>query len=393
MLGLSSLNDEERVLYEKASTFTDKIEHYSNKVDEKGSFPEESLMLLRENGYMGLSIPKQYGGAGASVRLITSLCSLFSGHCLTTGMVWAMHMQQVELISRFANEQTKKRLLPKIAKDGAYVVSVTSDRSRMRGPFTTSYYLVEQENSYLIERDAPTVTGGAHGDIYIVTMRVSPESERMTFVIVEREQIKIEAKSTWNAMGMRGTQSCELNIKGEIGKDQILDPSGFEQYCITAMNPLGHLYWTACWYGAVKRMYMKLIKLVRRSGSRWKFNLESDLLLSEIGKLRSRLDIVESYINHFIDYYESNVSINGLRPDENEMKYKIKVNNLKVVCSEILSEATDQMVQLAGVRYGYIKSEEFPLERLYRDIRSSKLMLPNSLLYTLNGKMSLVEKL
>ncbi len=70
----------------------------------------------------------------------------------------------------------------------------------------------------------------------------------------------------------------------------------------------------------------------------------------------------------------------------------IQINNLKITASEMLHEAVDEMINLAGVKYGYTKNESIPLERTLRDIRSARLMYRNDLLLIANGKLCLFEK-
>ncbi|MNY44957.1 hypothetical protein D3C86_1800270 [compost metagenome] len=72
--------------------------------------------------------------------------------------------------------------------------------------------------------------------------------------------------------------------------------------------------------------------------------------------------------------------------------FSIKINNLKILASEMLYDAVDEMVNLAGVKYGYTKNEAIPLERTLRDLKSASLMYRNDLLLITNGKLSLFEK-
>ena len=47
---------------------------------------------------------------------------------------------------------------------------------------------------------------------------------------------------------------------------------------------------------------------------------------------------------------------------------------LKVLASEQLFEVVNRLIQLAGLRYGYLKNSTVPLERTMRDLRSASLM-------------------
>ncbi|WP_185929593.1 acyl-CoA dehydrogenase family protein [Paenibacillus popilliae] len=356
---------------------------YTNKVDE-GKSPKESLDILRQAGLMGITIPETYGGEGISLDTISLICKNISKSCLSTGMTYAMHVQQLYIISEFAKQSLKEKLLPRIAKDNLYIVSVTSKLDVNNTDYAIERVSDLGEASLEFRRHAPTVTGVSFGDIYLILMTINNVP---TFVVADGRQINNKILPTWEAMGMRGTQSCEVTIQGNVPIDHVLDSVDYGQIGNKIMNPIGHILWAYCWLGAVESEYKKLVKAIRNPEYRYKFKLDSDLLAHQLGEVRCKLDAVDGYLCHFMDYYKRE-SQNQLN---HSLTYKIKVNNVKIISSEILCKVMDMLVQIGGLKLGYLKNKETSIEKIYRDIRSSRLMLSNEKLKIINGKMSLIE--
>jgi acyl-CoA dehydrogenase len=71
--------------------------------------------------------------------------------------------------------------------------------------------------------------------------------------------------------------------------------------------------------------------------------------------------------------------------------HQIELNNLKIASSEVAFRVVDELVQLAGLREGYLEEGEMGLERVFRDVRSASLMYSNERLRQINGRLLLVE--
>ena len=71
---------------------------------------------------------------------------------------------------------------------------------------------------------------------------------------------------------------------------------------------------------------------------------------------------------------------------------QLRLNALKIFSSERSFAVVDELVQLVGLRYGYIRDAPFPLERLFRDLRSASLNYANDRLLLANGALALLDR-
>jgi acyl-CoA dehydrogenase len=372
-----------------------KLAAHAQDCDERGSFPDEGLTEIRNSGLMGLVVERRYGGMEGSFSTMSAVAQMLAEGCASTAMIWAMHCQQVATIADHGSDGLCDRVLPRVAAGEIYIASVTSERGKSGELLTAQAPLQKSGADILLARDAPVVTGGSAADAYLVTMRESQEATPSDVVLAfaERSQIEVQARSDWSAMGMRATQSAALSLKGIIPADQIIThPAGFKHVAVVTMIPVGHIAWAATWVGAARGAFRRVLALLRDANRRKSFSLRSDLFAERLAQIRLGLDTTSAFLGRITDTYDRLRSEAGLDSQVfTSPWFNIHINNLKILASETSFSAVNQLVQLAGLRYGYLKGSDVALERTFRDLRSASLMYSNDKLYVMNGKLSLLD--
>lgn len=364
-------------------------------VDEAGTFPQENIERLRAAGLLGMNVPAAYGGPGVGVTEVAGAARILAGACLSTAMILAMHLQQVACLVDYADESLKARLLPRVAAGEVFVASVTSERGKGGHLLTALAPLACEDGQVIVEREAPTCTGGAYGEGFLITMRRDAASppNAVELVYAERAQLEVTVQSAWEALGMRGTASIGLTLRGRLPEDQVLRaPGGFKQIALTTMVPIGHIVWASCWLGAVQEALRGMQQVLRDPHTRQGYTLQSDLFLERWARLRLEVDTVEAYLEKVVREYEQARACGLAALEYNAARYNIQLNNLKILASERLFAAINQLIQLAGLRYGYLKNKDLPLERIMRDLRSASLMYANERLLLANGTLALIDR-
>ncbi|OMG50802.1 hypothetical protein BK140_04460 [Paenibacillus macerans] len=362
-------------------------------VDRNGTFPVENVSELKARKLMSASLPNISDERQPSLRSLASMAQVLSSGCLSTGMIWAMHVQQVEVLIRQGRNEFLLHLLSKLAEEQPLIASVTTEKKKGGHLLTSHSPLFHEGGELYIDRHAPIVTGGEYADWFLITMKESEfsSSTDVKLVLAERSQLEFENVSEWEAMGMRGTGSIGMRIRGKIGREQMIGvATNFKQLAVQVLIPIGHILWSACWLGAAKGVYERLIQLIRDPRNRSRFNLQSDLLYARIARIRLQLDTVDIYLGEMMKRYEKNCN-NGQLEQLEEPRFNIHINNLKIIASETLFKATDDMIEVAGLTYGFITNDRLPLERAFRDLRSASLMYHNDRLLLANGRLNLID--
>lgn len=374
------------------------LAQYAFEVDNENRFPFESVRELQEQGFMGLVIPAEYGGLGQSLETMVKVARILSGACLSTGMIWGMHCQQLYCIIDHGDEALKKHVLPKVCNKGELIGSVTSEKGKGGHLLSSQSSLLWEKERIHLYREAPTVTAGEYCDSFLVTMRKNASSQPndVYIIYIEKKHAEVTIKNNeWYAMGMRGTQTISLSLSSNIHKSQIINiDKPFNTICYTTMIPIAHIMWAACWLGASQTIFRKFLLIVRGPGGRKLFQLESDSFKERISRIRMNMDIVDIYLSQMVSIYDQ-LKNKGKLSDilaVETTNFNIKINNLKILASELLYQSINDLVQICGMEKGYISNAEFPLERILRDLRSATLMFNNNRLLSVNGTLTLLER-
>ncbi|MEV0642259.1 acyl-CoA dehydrogenase family protein [Streptomyces sp. NPDC050619] len=364
---------------------------HAARADEEASFPEEPLQALRENGLLGLLAPREYGGAGASVKTFVDVSQALAGACLSTAQIWAMHCFQVDAVARYGSAELKADLLPRVAKGDAYIASVTSEVGGRADLFTAEAPLEFAKDRAVITRSAPVVTGGAHADGYLITMRAGEDASehQVTLVYADRRDLDVQTSGEWNTLGMRATESVSMVLTGEVPLRNVVGTPGHcAEIVRESLIPLAHVGWAACWLGTARGALSELLRWFRKSGRFGADGQTSDLFHERLARVRVDLDLVSAYLARVVERVDS--AREAGRPLA-EPRTQLQLNTLKLVSSDLTFRAVDRMLQLAGLGMGYSKGSAIPLERHFRDLRAASLNHNNDSLWAGVGALAMLD--
>ncbi len=335
---------------------------WTAEVDRNSRFPHESVAELRNGGLLALMAPADLGGGGGNYQLLARVAGVLGEGCLSTAIIWAMHAQQVLTLAEHGRPHNDD-VLESVVRDGSLVASVTSESGTGGELFTAQAPLRQEGGRLHLRRSAPIVSYAAEAQYFLVTMRASADAapNDVRLAVVSRDDGDIRVTGSWDALGMRGTQSVPLTIDVHIDETRVLDES-FRALAVRTFVPAGHVGWSAAWHGAAVGALRRYVRWLRQRNSQRATRLDSDLILSRLAELRSRLD-----------------------------PHQIELNNLKIVGSEATFRVVDDLVQLAGLDEGYRATGVVGLEQVFRDLRSASLMYGNERLRQANGRLLLVE--
>lgn len=364
--------------------------------DQTGKFPTAALMVLRASGLMGMLVPREYGGLGSSYADFARCARILGAGCTSTAVSWAMHCQQVAVLAQYAPPSLRERVLPRIAAGEIYIASVTTEAVKGGHLLSCVAPVVKAPDGFAVRRMAPVVSGGEHADAFLITMRRDPEAPTTEVVLAYAEcsQIGATVRGDWDAMGMRATGSIPMELDGIVPEDQVFSsPRGFPALATSTMIPVGHIAWSASWLGAAEGVFRRYIAIARDPENRKRSGGLGDVALDRLARARMKIDLVAGYLANTVRNYETLVAREGYHsPTFVAPQFNIEINTLKVVASETLFEAAHLLLQIAGLRHGYLKGSALGLERVLRDLASASLMYSNDRLTEANGKLCLLDR-
>nr|BFE50206.1 acyl-CoA dehydrogenase family protein [Saccharothrix mutabilis subsp. capreolus] len=341
----------------------------AGEADREARFPVRSLAALRSSGLLGLLVPGEFGGMGGGYAEMVDVTLRLAREDMSVAMVFAMHCQQAATLVRHAGPSLRERVLPALGRGELYLGSVTTERGKGGHLLVSESATTGDAEVLRVDRDAPIVTGGEHADAYLITA-LAPDAaspSHVSLVYADRSQLDVSVLGGWDPLGMRATRSVPMRLTGAVPVAQVVGaPGGFRDIVTATFGPLAHLGWAAAWLGAACGALSRVVGHIRSPEGRKQFDTESDLLLSRLAVVRGRLEVVNAVLRRAVDVVSA-------APDLSAAPARMLVNTLKVEAAAQCFAAVDVLVEIVGLRHGYLRGSALWLERVFRDLRSASL--------------------
>ena len=193
-------------------------------VDRNARFPKESIEALKAERLLSALVPAELGGMGMSMTELTAICTALGQYCSATAMVFAMHQIQVACIVRHGlGSKFFRDYCQELVARQMLIGSVTSEVG-VGGDTRSSICAVEvADGHFILNKDATTISYGAHSDDLLITCRRDPSAARsdQVLVLVRQGQFQLEQTSQWDTLGMRGTCSPGFKLTSRGPVEQI----------------------------------------------------------------------------------------------------------------------------------------------------------------------------
>jgi len=342
-------------------------------VDREGRFPSEAFLAAKTERLMGILVPFDMGGEGASISDVVDVCYALGRSCASTAMIYAMHQIMVAIMVRHARgSEWHDRLLRRLCVDQLLLGSSTTE-GQGGGNLRASACAVEQNGGEMTLTKAATVISyGAQSDAILTTARRSPDAAANDQVLValDKEDYQLERIVEWNALGMRGTCSDGFMLKGRGQIGQVL-PEPYEKIHTHTMMPVAHLTWSGVWSGAAAGAGDRARRFVRGAARHGSGQLPPGAahFTRALATLRALRGMIASSLRRYEAASENSDELQSL-------EFQTAMNLLKVNASEMAIATVMSSFQACGLA-GYRNDGEFSISRSVRDILSSCIMLNN----------------
>jgi alkylation response protein AidB-like acyl-CoA dehydrogenase len=337
---------------------SDRIAPVAMKYDESQEFPWEIVKELGDMGFLGVIFPEEYGGSNFSVMDYSIIVEEISKADPSLGLTIAAHNGLcTSHIFLFANENLKRKYLPDLTtgkKMGAWGLTENVSGSDAGGMRTTA----EKKDGYYILNGSKTfITHAGVGETAVV-MAVTDKSKKnkgISAFILEKGFEGLSVGKKENKLGMRSSDTCELIFQNcKVPADNLIGNEG-EGY-VQAMTILdgGRIAIASLSVGIAQAALDHSIKY---SKQRKQFGKS----LSEFQGIQFKLADMATEVEaaRLLTYKAASLKDAG-------KNFKLAASMAKYYASEIATKATNEAVQIHG-GYGFIK--EFPVEKLYRDVK------------------------
>ena len=357
-------SEEEKMLRQMVREFAEKeVAPRAEHIDKTAEFPWENVNRMKELGLLGVPVPQEYGGAGLGRVGYCIVVEELGRACNSTANAFGAHASLCESpITYWGSDDLKSRYLPKLAKGellGAFALTEPNAGSDAAALETTA---VKEGRDWVLNGTKVFITNGSVADVVVVF--AANDKKRgshggITAFLVDAKAAGFKAGKKDDKMGIRGSDTVPLffenvhvpeeNVIGKVGE-------GFK----VAMSTLdsGRCGLGAGCMGAASRcleLGLEYAKTRQQFGQPIVMFEAIQFMLAEMAEM--------VYTGRLLAYQVAR------RMDKGE-RVTMESAIVKTYCSEAGMKCADLAVQIHG---GTGFMAEYPVQRLYRDARVTKI--------------------
>ena len=366
---LSKEHDMVRTLFKD---FAEKeVKPLAQEIDEEHRFPRETVDKMAKYGFMGIPVPKEYGGQGCDTLAYAMCVEELSKVCGTTGVIVSAHTSLcIDPILTFGSEEQKQKYVVPLAKGeklGAFGLTEPGAGTDAQGQQTKA---VLDSDEWVLNGSKCFITNGKEADVYVifaVTGKVEKRGRIMKEIsafIVEKGTPGFTFGTKENKMGICASSTYELIFTDcRIPKENLLGQQG-KGFNI-AMHTLdgGRIGIASQALGLAEGALETTINYVKERKQFGKAIGQFQNTQFQLADMATKVEAAKMLV------YKAAKKKDEYKKDP-KVSYSVEAAMAKLYAAEVAMEVTTKCVQLHG-GYGYIK--EYDVERMMRDAKITEI--------------------
>ena len=343
------------------------VKPLAQEVDETEVFPQGTVDKMAKFGFMGIPVPKEYGGQGCDPLTYVMCVEELSKVCGTTGVIVSAHTSLcIDPIMTYGTEEQKQKYVKPLAtgeKLGAFALTEPGAGTDAQGAQTKA---VLDGDEWVLNGSKCFITNGKVADVYIVIAITSVTEDKrgrkkknFSAFIVDKGAPGFSFGTKEKKMGIRGSSTYELIFEDcRIPKENLLGPEG-KGFPI-AMHTLdgGRIGIAAQALGIAEGALDAAVEYVKTREQFGKPLYRNQYLAFKMAELEMEIEAAKLML------YKAATDKQEGRP------YSLPAAKAKYLCTEAAMHVTTEAVQMLGGN-GYMK--EYHVERMLRDAKITQI--------------------
>lgn len=335
--------------------------------DAESSFPHENLDELIKSGYTAMTVPEEFGGAGADLDELCRAQQVLAAACASTAFSVNMHIHGLAMIAKLGGADAE--WVCKAVLDGAVIAGGFSEPGVGGNWWHPTTAAKRVDGGYILNGRKGFFTGYP-GATHLFLSAATPDDrglpEPLAFLFPKPEQ-GIRVTAEWDAAGMRATASHSLAIEDLF----VADEWGIGERGALPLLFMSGVHWAWCSFASVFLGIAKgaLAHVVQTQRKR---------VLSVIGKPNAQLPgvqfrIAEMAANVAAADAHLEAAIHAEHETADPLRHYIDMSLMKAAVTRLSHETVALGMRVQG---GSSLVSGDPLQRMYRDVVAGLLVAP-----------------
>jgi alkylation response protein AidB-like acyl-CoA dehydrogenase len=329
---------------------------YAAAWDRDGDVPESAIRTLADSGFLGMSIPEEWGGVGYDARTIAIVLEEIARVSAALAIMIAVHNSVGALpVFRFGSDAQRRRFLPRLVSRELAAFSLSEpDAGSDAGAIHST---AERDGDhYVLHGSKNWVTNGMRAGVFLIFARTGgPGSEGLSAFIVERGATGLVLGKPEDKMGLRGSDTVALTLEDlRVPADQRLGDEGQGFKIAMSMLDAGRIGVAAQALGVMRAAFEEAARYAQHRQAFGGPLAKIQAVQFKLAEMERRVQCARLLIQRAAWLRDEG------RP------YTREAAEAKLYASEAATWVTHEAIQIHG-GYGYVK--EYAVERYYRDVR------------------------
>jgi len=353
------LNEQHKAIHQEAREFVDQeIRPIAKKLGASRSFPWELLKRCAELGYLGITIPKEYGGTAKGAMGMALILEEISKANPSLALILDTHISLGTMAILFAGtEEQKQKYLPPAARGEGLVAFTLTEPGAGSDAGATKTIAVLDGDEWVINGMKRWVNNFVPSELFIVSALTDPEkgSKGISAFIVEKNTPGFSVGERERTMGLYNTCVGEIHFNNcRIPRKNLLgDPNrGFPIFLKSVDE--GRIAVTAISVGVAQEALDRSISYAKQRIQFGKPIANNQAISFYLAEMATKIELSRTMLYRVAAMRDAG------------MKFSMEVAMAKLFASEMCQWVCDRAIQIHG---GNGFSKNYEVERFARDAR------------------------
>jgi alkylation response protein AidB-like acyl-CoA dehydrogenase len=355
----ATLSEEQRQIVATIRDFVERdVKPIASEYEHQDRYPFHLVDKMKELGLFGAIIPEEYGGLGLDYTTYAMIVEEICKGWMSVSGILNTHLIMCYIVTNFGTEEQKRRLLPAMArgeKRGGLALSEPEAGSDVASLRTTAR---REGDVYIVNGTKMWITNGRHGNTFALLAKtdtqVRPAHRGISCFIAEKGHPGFTVSKDIKKLGYKGLDTCELIFENfPIPADNLVggvEGQGFKQ--VMSGLEVGRINIAARGVGIAQAALEAAVRYAQQRQTFGKPIAEHQAIQLMLADMATKVEAAR-----LLTYSAAAKKDRGERCD-------LEAGMAKLFASEISLQVSFDSMRIHG-GYGY--TEEFPIERYYRD--------------------------
>jgi alkylation response protein AidB-like acyl-CoA dehydrogenase len=356
---VTALSEEQSLIRDMARGFArEHLAPHAATWDREARFPKEALAEMGRLGLLGIQIPEAYGGSGAGMTALALALEEIAAGDGATSTIMSVHNGLGTLpILHYGSEEQKKKNLPRLAKGeilSAFALTephVGSDAGAIRTRAD------KHGNGWRLNGTKQFVTTGANAGVCVTFAVTDPNAGKkgISAFLVPTDTPGYKIARVEHKLGQRASDTCQILFDDmKLPADALLGKEG-EGYKIALSNlEGGRIGIAAQAVGMARAAYEAALAYAKEREAFGQKIIRHQAVAFRLADMATQIEAARLML------------LNAARLRDEGKPCLKEASMAKLLASEMAENVCSDAIQIHG-GYGYVA--DFPVERIYRDVR------------------------